>query len=298
MFAPRYTDPLGSRLPAFERNILKLRAMQMLLIMFYAEELKRQVLDLIQTTDRLRVRFKPAEFIERVPEGAKRPLPKALNALIDDGAINDAEKNEIVTLIDYRNIVGHRMHELVSDISTESYARTLSEFGSERVKAFDYEAVERLQHFRKKLSNLYKTHHYASTISMNGLLFESAERTFLAEIKALRRKIRKLAQARQTDINALNAEIQQHNSISEDDNYPRHPLHQYDNKKLTLRGVEFCYRLFDIGRSPMAVAHLMGMSLNAARKRRKMWEIAGGAGRKIADMDSLPRRKFYRNHDD
>lgn len=102
MFAPRYTDPLGSRLPAFERNILKLRAMQMLLIMFYAEELKRQVLDLIQTTDRLRVRFKPAEFKERVPEGAKRPLPKALNALIDDGAINDDEKNEIVSLIDYR----------------------------------------------------------------------------------------------------------------------------------------------------------------------------------------------------
>lgn len=190
------------------------------------------------------------------------------------------------------------MHELVSDISTESFARTLSEFGSERVKAFDYEAVERLQHFRKKLSNLYKTHHYASTISMNGLLFESAERTFLAEIKALRRKIRNLARARQTEINALNAEIQQHNSISEDDNYPRHPLHQYDNKKLTLRGVEFCYRLFDNGRSPMAVAHLMGMSLHAARKRRKMWEIAGGAGRQIADMDSLPRRKFYRNHDD
>ncbi len=31
--------------------MLKLRAMQMVLIMFYAEELKRKVLDLIQTTD-------------------------------------------------------------------------------------------------------------------------------------------------------------------------------------------------------------------------------------------------------
>lgn len=298
MFAPRYTDPLGSRLPAFERNILKLRAMQMLLIMFYAEELKRQVLDLIQTTDRIRVQLKPAEFEERVPKGAKKSLPKALNVLIDDGAINDDEKNEIVSLIDYRNIIGHRMHELVSDISTESFARTLSQFGSDRAKAFDYEAVERLQHFRNKLGNLYKTHHYASTISMNSLLFESAERTFLAEIKALRRKIRKLAQARKTDINVLNAEIQQHNSISEANNHPRHPLHQYDNKKLTHRGVEFCYQLFDIGRSPMAVAHLMGMSLHAARKRRKTWEVAGGASRQIVDMDSLPRRKFYRKHDD
>lgn len=51
MRQPHFLDPLGSRLPAFERNVLKLRAMQMVLIMFYAEELKRKVLDLIQTTE-------------------------------------------------------------------------------------------------------------------------------------------------------------------------------------------------------------------------------------------------------
>jgi hypothetical protein len=49
---PRYTDPLGAQLPALERNILKHRAMEILLVMFYTEELKRDVLGRIQATDR------------------------------------------------------------------------------------------------------------------------------------------------------------------------------------------------------------------------------------------------------
>jgi hypothetical protein len=52
MIPKRFTDPLGSTLPALEQNILKYRAMEMLLVMFYAEELKREVLDCIQTSDR------------------------------------------------------------------------------------------------------------------------------------------------------------------------------------------------------------------------------------------------------
>jgi len=39
MLPKKFSDPLGSKLPALEQNILKFRAMQMLLVMFYAEEL-------------------------------------------------------------------------------------------------------------------------------------------------------------------------------------------------------------------------------------------------------------------
>jgi hypothetical protein len=297
MRKPRFTDPLGSRLPAYERNILKLRAMQMLLTMFYAEELKRRVLDMIQTTDGLWNRLKSDnERPERVPKGAKNPVGRALDALIQDGSITEVEKAEIVALIDYRNLIGHRMHELVADLSTEQFARELSDFGSDRVKEFDYEAVERLQYFRRKLGDL---HRYAATLSMNGLMFESAERTFLAEIKALKRKIGKLARARQKDLAAVNAELKLAGTqFDNNDCFPGHPLHQYDNKRLTRRGVEICYRLFDSGRSPMAVAHLMDISIYAARKRHKTWAALGGADREKVDLDGLPRRKFDRKYDD
>ncbi|HSC85080.1 MAG TPA: hypothetical protein VLC30_15805, partial [Pseudomonas sp.] len=48
---------------------------------------------------------------------------------------------------------------------------------------------------------------------------------------------------------------------------------------LTKRGVEICYRLFDLGKRPIVVAYLMGISLRAAERRRKAWSEAGGEKR-------------------
>lgn len=50
-------------------------------------------------------------------------------------------------------------------------------------------------------------------------------------------------------------------------------------EKLTPRGVEICYRLFDAGKTRYAVAHLMGISFGAATHRQKAWEKAGGLKR-------------------
>lgn len=79
MHKPRFTDPLGSALPALEQNILKYRAMQMLLVMFYAEDLKREILDRIQATDGWLVRVKGQA--ERAPKGIKNPVDKAMRSL-------------------------------------------------------------------------------------------------------------------------------------------------------------------------------------------------------------------------
>lgn len=294
-----FLDPLGTRLPALEQNILKLRAMQMVLIMFYAEDLKRRILDVIQTTDRIMESLQPdSSRQERILRGTKNPVSKALDALIADRAITADEKTEIVSLIDYRNIIGHRLHELVADLNPNRYARELSEFRSDRIKEFNYGAVERLQHFHRRLGDLYRTHHYVTTISMDGLMFEGAERTFLSEIKKLERKIRRLHIVRKQEIEAINAELSLASTeFDSDDRYPTHPLHKYDNGRLTLRGVEVCYRLYDSGRSLSAVAHLMKMSLRAARHRRKLWAASGGSTRPKINYDDLPCRKFYRKYD-
>lgn len=47
LFEPRrraFTDPLGRHLPALERCAIRHRSLQMVLILFHAEELKRDVL--------------------------------------------------------------------------------------------------------------------------------------------------------------------------------------------------------------------------------------------------------------
>jgi hypothetical protein len=55
--------------------------------------------------------------------------------------------------------------------------------------------------------------------------------------------------------------------------------------KLTKRGVEICYRLFDRGKTRYAVASLMKISFGAATHRYKAWEKAGGLNRVKQPLD-------------
>ena len=65
-----------------------------------------------------------------------------------------------------------------------------------------------------------------------------------------------------------------------------------------LRGEEICYRLFDQGLSPMAVAHLMGLQLTSVRNRQRSWVKLGGKQRPAVDFETLPERKYYRRYND
>lgn len=292
MHKPRLTDPLGSTLPALEQNILKQRAMEMLLVMFYAEELRRDVLDRIQTTDAWLARHKKGH-VERASRGVKNPVDKALDALIADGAIKPKDKTEIVELIDYRNSVAHQMRNVLSDLSPTRYARDLAMFGS-NIPKYDYGAIKRLQYYHKLFDGLYRTHHYITTLRMNRYVFRAAEKTFLAEISRLDRKIVRQVEERNAAIKKLNAELRLKGTGLEGEYDPAHPRNQLEDNRLTKRGVEICYRLFDLGKSEMAVAHLMRLSLLATRKRRKMWTKLGGKSRKRGEIDTLPSRKASR----
>ncbi|UVC08670.1 hypothetical protein IHQ71_26670 [Rhizobium sp. TH2] len=63
---------------------------------------------------------------------------------------------------------------------------------------------------------------------------------------------------------------------------PKDPANKYEVgglEKLTSRGIEICYRLFDAGKTRYAVAELMDISFGAANHRFKAWEKVGGANR-------------------
>lgn len=299
MYRSHFLDPLGSQLPALERNILKLRALHMVLVLFYAEELKRKIVGLIQDTESLMALLKPGSIQERVPKGCKNPVGKALTALVNDKALTSEDKVEIESLLKYRNTVGHRMHELVADLSDDKFMRRMRNFDQDYVKEFDYEAIGRFQYFRKKLGRLHISHHYILELSSDRRMFQAAEKVYLAEEGILRRKIERLIDLRKQSIARINAEISFIDAgFFEEGFYPTHPLHKYDNGRLTRRGVEVCCRFYDSGRSPIAVAHLMKISLRSARHWHKFWSERGGANRPTVELDMLPRRGFYRRDDD
>lgn len=271
-----YTEPLGSKVPALEQNVLKLRGMNLLLALFYAEDLKETAVNLVQGTDRLNHKINVANA-PRVFPGVKNPVDKALTALVEDGAITADEKKEIVELIDYRNFIGHQLHNLLSDVGG-TWAHRHGEYRPANLPKYDESAVKRLRHFRKRFGEF---RNYVFTLTFAPLEFEAAEKTYLVEIERLQRKITRLARVRRNQIKSVNAELQLAGTGLEGDASPGHPAMRYwrgaHDGRLTKRGVETVYKLFDLGKSPMAVAHLTGLSIEAVRKRRKMWKQRKGA---------------------
>jgi hypothetical protein len=66
---------------------------------------------------------------------------------------------------------------------------------------------------------------------------------------------------------------------------PRDPRNKLPNGKLSERGVEACYRLFDQGKTPYTVGHEMLIAFGSAMHRFKVWQKAGGVNRKKQKLD-------------
>jgi len=83
-------------------------------------------------------------------------------------------------------------------------------------------------------------------------------------------------------LSSLKAQLVPDNNSAGLDFDPKDPANKYlvgGLEKFTERGVEICYRLFDIGKTRYAVSELMDISFGAANHRFKAWEKAGGIGR-------------------
>lgn len=66
---------------------------------------------------------------------------------------------------------------------------------------------------------------------------------------------------------------------------PKDPRNKLPDGKLTERGIEVCYQLFDSGMTRYAVAEAMGISYGAANHRLEAWKKAGAHNRPKASID-------------
>ena len=120
--------------------------MQMVLVLFYAEQLKQRVLDLIQTTDKIRM-ASGRQASERVPKNSKDQVKKCLNALVADRVITTDQRDKIMYLIDYRNVIAHEVHELVGDLSADREILGLLSSTPRSSPSYDYTTVDSLWYF-------------------------------------------------------------------------------------------------------------------------------------------------------
>jgi hypothetical protein len=170
---------MSSRLPALEKNILKYRAFEMLLVLFHTESLKRFVVESLKVTGRLKAEKK----IHKV----------ACDILIQDGVITPSESETIEKLIDYRNDIAHRIYLLTCDLSRDGFKREAAKILGKR---YDYKAVNTLKALRAKIEQGFRSR-YWSSISPDQVLFEDTEDVFLEVLTALERKINRQYKLRQ-----------------------------------------------------------------------------------------------------
>ena len=281
----RDRHPKGTRLPALEQNILKYRALEMVLVLFYAENLREFVLGSIRATDRFSDSGR-----DRLPDNTPNVYLKMWKVLIADGIITEAESTAIQALVNFRNDIGHRIHQLTLDVSREPVARDAARFLGPK---YDYGARRALKKYREELSQRMASK-YVSELSFDSLYFEAAEKTYELELKRLDRKIRKQIETRKKEHAHLNAELGVDDIGLSGQYRPGHPTNRTRSGALSRRDVEICYRLFDSGKSPLAVAYLMRVSYRAALKRRHLWDKEGGPNRTRAELEPLLTKRCLR----
>ena len=83
-------------------------------------------------------------------------------------------------------------------------------------------------------------------------------------------------------VNGILAEMEGGNGFDDAEFDPKDERNKHEVgglMKLTPRGVEVCYRLFDQGKTRYSVATLMDISFGAATHRHLSWGKAGGVNR-------------------
>ena len=148
------------KLPALEKNILKYRALQMVLLLHQVESLKAFVLGSIRASDSLR----KGRHEAMLPEGTTKIFKKAWGILVKEGIITETESSDIQDIIDLRNDIGHSIHNLVMDISGP-------DFLLQDKKAYDYYALERCEGYREKISKGMQSK-FVLEVSFRELSFE------------------------------------------------------------------------------------------------------------------------------
>lgn len=315
--ASQYNDPRGGRPSALERNILRYRAIEASLYLFYADELRvfmvsnvrppelgqtemtswtslkenrleRALSDILsdaQSSNKLLpedARLLRLAFLKERNHG--KQLRAAFAHSIEIGLFTNEEASEVQSLLSYRNDIAHRIHLVMSEVSRSNFTNDFIAFFAPIYKG---EALDKLRAYRESLQERARRCLHSLCFSMDGLLFDFAEKVYETDLRRLEKLIRTQIKQEQARVSAINAELDLSGTELVEDLSPRHPKnHRQRNYygdnflpptgHLTPRGVEICYRLFDMGKKPIVVAYLMGMGLRAAEKRHKSWLKIGG----------------------
>lgn len=270
--------PHGNSLTTLESDVLKLRALEMILVLFYMENLKNSIIDSLRASDTIDDEVKIQKNCDRKIDKFKA----ARLRLESEGVISRKESQEIKKLIDFRNTIGHRIYEITADIGPYS---DLSLYVGEQVREttiYKYDIVSSARDIRKRVLHNMSLKGYILSLDVAPIAFYSAEKVYLKEINSLRKKIYKKGVAHESEVAGLNEEIKRLPREVVDFVEPGHPNNFLANGNLSKKGIEGIYRLFDNKLTPLAAAHLLRISYRAASRWYKRWSSDEGRSAEVS----------------
>lgn len=252
--------PHGKRPTTLECDILKFRALEMILILFYMEDLKKFILESIGNTNRI---FNDSQLEPKKEKVGKGKLfDNARSILVTEGIISNEESETLKELIDYRNDIGHRIYMLTSDVGAYSNLAI--------TPRYDYTAAKKARTLRHKIMNEMGKH-FIMTLSFDSLAFDAAENAYKKEIERLKKKVNKGIETLNIEATEINRQIQSIPKPVIDKFQPGHPKNHKGNGTLSSQGFECVYALFELKVSPLTVSYIMRCSHRAALSWYKKW---------------------------
>ncbi|MDR7090287.1 hypothetical protein [Cellvibrio fibrivorans] len=253
-------NPRGENLRALEQNILKFRAFEMIMILFYVEEIKLIALRTIRVTDKF-------SDNERLQEGTTKLYKKLWKILVSEKILTENEKLDIEAIIDYRNDIAHSTQELVFDLNLDSYSKSFVKLSGEK---YQYGVLKRLKKYKDLIYERFAGG-YVFEMNMNPVLFSQAERTYLIELKRLDKKIVKLLKERKIENRKIENEMKSIGRERIESLKPCHPKNFKSNGQFTSLGENCLNSLFSMGCSSIVISYLMRRPLKTINRKKKEW---------------------------
>lgn len=260
----RQHRPHGPAPTALEANLLKLRALEMILIVFYMEDLRRFIIKAVTTTSKFHQKV-PSPFEGEADERNSKILKHATKELLEAGVLSKDQRAEFNKLIACRNTIGHEPHFLTVDVGAYEDLVELASIGKKHPSGYDGTMLDRVIKMRHHLHKAVAKK-FMMEVSYDSLMFEAAEKSYLTEIKRLKSKISSQFKKLKSQIDEANDSIKRIPKQVLEDAQPNHPKHYKKNGTLNASGVECVQKLYQAGATPLAVSHLMKISLVAAKR--------------------------------
>ena len=230
--------------------MLRLRALESVLLLFRVEQLKRFIIDTVHI---LRRQGAGKAGVERWS------LRRTAKFLVDELVISQCDADELAHLTNYRNQIAHETYRLSKDIG--SYRDSDLEAG------YQPDALQRLSALERKVEAQFAGR-FIMSISLAPVWFEAARATYEADVQRLRARIRRRSLARRIEVDEANLIIRGlPEGLLKRVNDPS-KAYRKGNGTFNTYGIALIDDLYQAGATPFVVAHLMHMSLRAAKRHQ------------------------------